>query len=66
MKKLLQRLKGRRTHLIAAVAAIIPILELTEWRVIIPAEYWPYFAVGLAVIMAIMRQITTTPVGERG
>jgi hypothetical protein len=65
MRRLLHRLKGRRTQLIAAVATIIPVLELTEWRAIIPADYWPYFAVGLALLMAIMRQITTTPVGER-
>jgi hypothetical protein len=66
MKKLLQRFKGRRTQLIAAVSTIIPILELSEWRSIIPADYWPYFAIGLALLMLVMRQITTSPVGDRG
>ena len=57
------KLKGWRTWIVNILASLAPVLYLTEWRDVIPTEYWPYYALALAIINIYMRSITTTPVG---
>ena len=58
-----RKLKGWRTWIVNILASLVPVLYLTEWRDVIPTEYWPYYALALAIINIYMRSITTTPVG---
>lgn len=58
-------LKGYKTVIFNALAGIIPILELTEVRDIIPAQYVPYYALGVVLANMALRYVTTTPVGRK-
>lgn len=57
--------KGYRTILLTTLAALLPILELTEWRDIVPDIYWPYYCIGVSALGVGLRLITTTPVGKK-
>lgn len=57
-------MKGWRTILFNAVSSIVPILSLTEWHGLIPAEWLPYWLLFVAVANLWLRVITTTPVGK--
>jgi len=63
MARFFRKLKGWRTWIVNAIASLVPVLYLTEWRDVIPSDYWPYYALALAIINVYMRSITTTPVG---
>jgi len=58
-------LKGYKTLLFNILAAIIPILELTELRYIIPEEYMPVYMLVVAIGNVYLRTVTTTPMGKR-
>lgn len=65
-------MKGYRTIILGALASVLPIIEvlalvmdLPEWRGIVPAEYWPHYAIGVAFLKILMRFITTSPVGNK-
>ena len=57
-------LKGRRTQIVGTIIAILGLFE-TYAREMIPADWqgWSLFAAG--ILMVLLRQITTTPVGEK-
>lgn len=57
-------LKGNRTRIIGAVIAILGLVE-TYAHEIVPAEWQPWTYVAIGVTMIILRQITTTPPGQR-
>ena len=68
-------LKGKRTMIFAAAAAVLPagdvvleilriILATPEVGAIIPAEFYPYYALIVALGTAILRTLTSTPVGK--
>ena len=57
-------MKGWRTLTVNAAAAVIPILELTEFRDVLPPYWLPWFVLGLAVVNMGLRYITTTPIGR--
>lgn len=65
-------MKGFRTMVLAGLVSILPgievlamLLELPQWRGIIPAEAWPFYALGVAALKALMRKLTTTPLGAK-
>ena len=63
---MIDRLKGWRTVLFALLLATIGVLEATDWASIVPdgpAKGWILLAIALAI--AWLRVITTTPVGRR-
>jgi hypothetical protein len=60
-----QFLHGYRTYLIAALMAALGVLEQTDWFVIWDDPKAGWTAVGSALIMAILRSVTTTPPGPR-
>lgn len=71
----MKRLKGKRTMIFAAVAAFLPtadvireivsiVLATPEVGAIIPAEYYPYYALVVALGTALLRMATTTPLGK--
>lgn len=58
-------MKGYRTLLANTLAMTIPILEVTEWRDVLPEDWLPYYALGLALMNVALRMVTTTPVGRK-
>ena len=58
-------MKGYRTLIANGLSAVIAIAEMQEWTDIIPSEYMPWFAIGLAVANIALRAITTSPVGQK-
>lgn len=57
-------MKGYRTIAVNLLSTIVPIMALTEWRDVLPKDWVPYYALGLAVANVWLRSITTTPVGR--
>jgi hypothetical protein len=45
--------------------SVIPILQLTEFRDIVPKDYITWYALMVAVLNIWMRSITTTAVGKK-
>lgn len=58
-------LKGYKTVIFNVMASVIPILELTEVRDVIPAQYLHYYALGVVLANMVLRYLTTTPVGRK-
>ena len=62
---MLQSLKGWKTVTFNVLAAIVPILELTELKGIVPEEYLPFYALAVAMGNVYLRSVTTTPMGKK-
>lgn len=69
------RLKGYRTMifngvaallagLIAALPVIVEVLAMPELAQLIPRDWAPWYALGLALANLWLRAVTTTPVGR--
>lgn len=58
-------LKGWRTIFINVLASIVPILELTEVRDVMPDEWLQWYALALVLINMYLRWRTTSPVGKK-
>jgi hypothetical protein len=57
--------KGWKTVTFNVLAAIVPILELTEMKGIVPEEYLPFYALAVAMGNVYLRSITSTPMGKK-
>lgn len=57
--------KGWKTVVFNVLAAIVPILELTEFKGLVPVDYLPFYALVVAVGNVYLRSITTTPMGRK-
>tara|TARA_R110000744_G_scaffold158130_1_gene274108 strand:- start:302 stop:490 length:189 start_codon:yes stop_codon:yes gene_type:complete len=57
--------KGWKTVTFNVLAAVVPLLELTELKGLVPAEYLPYYALSVALGNMYLRSITTTPMGKK-
>ncbi len=58
-------MKGWRTIVANGFMSIMPILELTELTDVMPAEWLPWYALGMALINMFLRSVTTTPMGRK-
>ena len=58
-------LKGWRTIAFNVLAAVLPILELTELRAVMPSEWLPWYTLGVVLANMALRKITTGPVGRK-
>lgn len=56
-------LKGRRTQIVGTLIAVGGLFEQYA-REIIPADYQGYALFTVGVVMILLRQVTTTPVGH--
>ncbi len=56
-------LVGYRTYIVSAMIAIFGVLEAADWNSFFDNPGAGLVAIGSAIIMAIMRAITTTPPG---
>ena len=66
MKWLATKLKGWKTIAANVVFAIVPIMELTEVRDVIPNEYLPAYSLAIVLANLWLRSVTTTAVGKKG
>jgi hypothetical protein len=57
--------KGWKTVTFNVLAAIVPILELTEMKGIVPEEYLPFYALAVAMGNVYLRSITSTPMDKK-
>jgi membrane associated rhomboid family serine protease len=57
-------LKGYKTILFNLLAALVPLLELTEMRGVIPDNYLPIYMLAVAMGNLYLRTVTTTPIGK--
>lgn len=57
------KLKGWRTALFNAIAAIVPFLQMTEVANVIPPPWLPWYALAIAMANIYLRKQTTTPMG---
>jgi len=62
---MLQYLKGWKTVTFNVLAAIVPFLELTELKGIVPEEYLPFYALAVAMGNVYLRSVTSTPMGKK-
>jgi len=58
-------LKGWRTVALNTLAAVVPLLELTELSDVVPDDWLPWYALTLAVANVWLRALTTTPMGRK-
>tara|TARA_R110000782_G_scaffold1681_10_gene6508 strand:- start:19346 stop:19546 length:201 start_codon:yes stop_codon:yes gene_type:complete len=65
MTYLLSLTKGWKTVAFNILAAIAPILELTELEGIVPGEYLPYYVLVIALGNMYLRSVTTTAIGAK-
>ena len=57
-------MKGFRTLTANALFAIIPIMQLTEFKDVLPEDWLPWYALAMALANMQLRYLTTTPVGR--
>lgn len=57
-------IKGWRTVALNILAMVVPIISATEWLNVLPKEWLPYYALGLALLNIFLRGVTNTPVGK--
>ncbi len=55
-------MKGFKTLAFAAVTALVPVLSMTEAINLVPAEYLDEYMLGVAIITALLRAKTSTPI----
>lgn len=58
-------MKGYRTIIFNVLTMAVPVLSLTEWMAVIPAQHTAYWLLFVAVANVLLRLITSTPVGEK-
>lgn len=58
-------MKGYRTYIISALVAVFGILAMADWNAILDNPQAGMVALGSAVLMAVLRTITTTPPGAK-
>ena len=58
-------LKGYKTIIFNLLAAVVPLMELTELKAVVPDDYLPIYLLVVAIGNVLLRSITTTPVGKK-
>lgn len=58
-------LKGYKTILFNVLAAVVPIMELTELSAVVPDHYLPLYMLVIAMGNMYLRTVTTSPVGKQ-
>jgi hypothetical protein len=62
---MISKFKGWKTVTFNVLATVVPLLELTEIKGIVPEEYLPFYALAVAMGNVYLRSITTTPMGKK-
>jgi hypothetical protein len=56
-------MQGFKTYIAAAIAAVFGVLAMTDWVSFLSNWKAGAATLGMAILMAVMRSITTTPPG---
>ena len=59
------KLKGWKTVVFSVLAAVVPLMELTEFKGLVPAEYLPYYVLAITLGNVYLRSITTSAIGKK-
>ncbi|WP_156098571.1 hypothetical protein [Thermopetrobacter sp. TC1] len=66
MRRLMHGIKGWRTLMFSLLVASLGVFEATDWTNLVPdGPHKGYWLLAIALIIAWLRTITTTPVGQR-
>lgn len=57
------KMKGYRTYIVSALVAIFGVLAIFDWNAVIDNPQAGFVALGSALLMALLRTITSTPPG---
>tara|TARA_R110000824_G_scaffold44036_1_gene128434 strand:+ start:1356 stop:1571 length:216 start_codon:yes stop_codon:yes gene_type:complete len=63
--KIKDAFKGYKTVIFNLLAAIVPLMELTEMKGVVPEESLPFYVLAVALGNLYLRTVTTTPVGKK-
>ena len=58
-------LQGYKTITANLLFTIIPIMELTEFRDVLPNDWLPMYSLAVVLANMYLRYLTTTPIGQR-
>ena len=58
-------MQGYRTYIAAGLMAAFGVLATTDWVSVLANPKAGFTAIGAAILMAVMRSITTTPPGAK-
>jgi len=58
-------LKGYKTIAFNLLASVVPLLELTEIKSIVPDDQMPLYLFVVAGVNLLLRYLTNTPVGKK-
>ncbi|MEP3278322.1 MAG: hypothetical protein ABJN26_00060 [Stappiaceae bacterium] len=58
-------LRGWRTLAANILFSIIPVLQLSEFRDVLPEQWLSWYALGVVLANMWLRKITTTPMGRK-
>ena len=59
------KLKGWKTVIFNVVAAVVPFMEFTEFKDLVPANYLPYYVLVITLGNVYLRSITTSAIGKK-
>lgn len=57
-------MKGNRTYIVAAITAIFGVLAMVDWNTFLQDPKAGASVLGMSILMAVMRSITSTPPGS--
>ena len=60
------KLKGWKTMIVSTVLAIIGVLQTADWATIVSPQHVGPTILGIAIVVAVLRAATDTPVGHGG
>jgi lysozyme len=64
--RLWSAVKGWKTMIVSSVLAVVGVLQTADWATIVsPTDVGPTI-LGIAIVVAVLRSVTDTPVGRRG
>lgn len=58
--------KGWKTMLVSIVLAVVGVLQTADWATIVSPGHVGPTILGIAILVAVLRSVTDTPVGRRG
>jgi hypothetical protein len=65
LKRIRSSVKGWRTVLLSVVLAVVGVLQTADWATIVPPRQVGPVVLVIAVVMAVLRVLTDTPIGGR-
>lgn len=58
-------MKGYRTIVANVLFAVLPVVELTEFRDVLPPDWLPWYSLAVVLANMALRLVTTTKVGAK-